>query len=278
MEKSLRLSCLLFLSIGTSSLSAQDTPLERLSQFDEIKGWEAVGRVDQRNAGFCTGALIEPDIVLTAAHCLVDKKTNAPFDPSDIVFRAGYRDGKSVAVRGALQTVVHPEFVDQSSERYGTTGTDIGLVKLASPIPTVLARPFSVGTQSVGENVSVVSYARGRSEALSWQKSCTVLAKSTARNAAAYTCDVTFGASGSPVFDLSGSQPQIVSVMSRIRREEGRIVSLGTLVQDPIKELKQAFSGSVGVNMAGGGVASVVQKTSGARFVRPGTGARFVKP
>ena len=40
--------------------------------------WAAVGRIDLGSKGFCSGTLIAPDVVLTAAHCLYDKATGEP--------------------------------------------------------------------------------------------------------------------------------------------------------------------------------------------------------
>ena len=49
---------------------AQDTDLKRLDSGADAAGWEAVGRLNIGGTGFCTGALIAPDLVLTAAHSL----------------------------------------------------------------------------------------------------------------------------------------------------------------------------------------------------------------
>lgn len=266
------------LALPSLAQGAEDSPLDRLTRRDELSGWEAVGRVDQGSSGFCTGALIAPDLVLTAAHCLVLPGQTQALDPAKIIFRAGYRDGHSVAERRAIQTVVHPEYLDRTSKYYGSVTTDIGLIRLAEAIPTNLAAPFAIGQQDVGDSVSVVSYAQGRAEALSWQRSCSVHNKWEEHGAAAYTCDVTFGSSGAPVFDTSRRRPMIVSVMSRINTENGRIISYGPMIQSSILEVEEALRVSNGVNTAGGGLASVVQQTKGARFVKPANGARFVRP
>ena len=54
--------------------------------------WDAVGQVNvggYRRVGQCTGTLIAPDVVLTAAHCVVDPWRAAPFPLHDIHFLAG---------------------------------------------------------------------------------------------------------------------------------------------------------------------------------------------
>jgi hypothetical protein len=46
---------------------AKDSRLQPMETSDAGRGWEAVGRLDVDGEGFCTGALIAPDLVLTAA-------------------------------------------------------------------------------------------------------------------------------------------------------------------------------------------------------------------
>ncbi|MGD1903994.1 MAG: trypsin-like serine peptidase [Geitlerinemataceae cyanobacterium] len=62
--------------------------------------WSAIGRLERRRAdgsvqGWCTASLIAPDVILTNAHCIVDKETHQ-LRTQDYVFRPNMIRGESV--------------------------------------------------------------------------------------------------------------------------------------------------------------------------------------
>ncbi len=272
MRKIAVLTALLFASL-TLPTTAEDTGLRRLTLRSDTLGWEAVGRVDFGNNGYCTGVLLRPDIVLTAGHCLFEKATGARRDPTLISFSAGMRDGKSVATRSVLRAVVHPDYDTNSPNNFKRIRNDVALLQLSEPIPAALAAPFTIQSFSgLGNEVSVVSYAQGRSETLSWQKECGVLGRQD--SLIAFSCDVYFGSSGAPVFDRTGGRARIVSIISSGKRDADGSTSFGMELSRLVPELMANLRAGRGVFPTARLTAKRLKVGGGARA----SGARFVKP
>ncbi|EYD77312.1 Trypsin domain protein [Rubellimicrobium mesophilum DSM 19309] len=247
---------------------AQDSGLHGLRTGEEAAPWEAVGRLDIGGKGFCTGTLIAPDLVLTAAHCLYDRATATPVEASRIEFRAGLRDGWSVATRMARRAMPPPAYRFDPGAGAAESRNDLALVELDQPIGTAGVHPFETAPEvAAGAQVSVVSYAVGRAEAPALQDACGVLGQE--RGVFVLTCDVDHGSSGAPIFQMDGSIARIVSVVSAKGQLGGRQVALGTSLTQPLAELRAAFEAQ-----AGGLPPQVTTLSAGERG---DAGARFVR-
>ncbi|WP_095588407.1 trypsin-like serine peptidase [Actibacterium ureilyticum] len=268
-------SLCLALAVMVAPAARADTALDRLTLRSERLGWEAVGRLDVGSVGFCTGVLVAPDLVLTAAHCLYNNSTGARRDPTQMMFRAALRDGQAVAQVRVRRAVVLPGYDPLDVDQLTQLQNDAALLQLTQSIPAGHAAPFTVGRAvDAGDRVSVVSYARGRSEAPSWQRECRVSGRG--QGAIAFTCDVSFGSSGAPVFETSKGRPRIVSIVSRGARSSRGIVAYGMEIAGPLRKLKAAM-------IAGDGVFPKETVTSRRVTVQQGApksagGARFVRP
>ena len=272
----------LALGLALAPLSASaDSALRKLGLRSEGLGWEAVGRLDLGRGSFCSGALIATDLVLTAAHCLFDKEGNR-LDPRKITFHAGYRSGLSVASRTGVRAVVKEGYdPSEGADVIGQLLADVALIQLDRPIAAANAAPYALsGTVTAGASVAVASYGLGREEVMSLQRSCSVLGERV--GALAFSCDVTFGSSGAPVFDTSGPHPRIVSIISKGAREDGKVLSLGMKVGKAARQLQADLRAGRGVfpkaNVAAKHLRVGTRSQTGAKFVRPGGGAKFVRP
>ncbi|MFT7592813.1 MAG: protease YdgD [Paracoccaceae bacterium] len=262
----------LCLALVPGLASAQSgSSLVRLTDRDDLLGWEAVGRLDMAGSGFCTGTLIAPDLVLTAAHCVYDPRTNAPLPAQNLTFRAGLRDGVSVAERPVRQVVAHAGYRPELNMTRDNVRQDVALLRLASPIVSSDADPFILHSGTLpGQQVSVASYGQGRTEALSRQRQCKVLGASG--DLMMFDCDVTFGSSGAPVFARVGNRGRIVSVISGVAKINGQKVSLGMSLPNVVADLKAQMRR----NPVTGPGRDIKRVQVGAGS--SGTGAKFIKP
>ncbi|WP_147110115.1 serine protease [Tateyamaria sp. syn59] len=255
----------LALAITTTAV-AEDGRLRSLNSGADAAGWEAVGRLNIGGTGFCTGALIAPNLVLTAGHCLFDKKTGDRIDHTQVEFLAGWRNGRASAYRNVRRAVVHPDYTYVGHVKSDGVRNDLALLELEHPIRDGKILPFATAARPPrGATVGVVSYATGRSEAPSLQELCRVLAQQD--GLLVTSCTVEFGSSGAPIFVIDQGRAQIVSVVSAKAEVEGEAVSLGTSLGAPLARLQAelvAQRDDISPRISGG-----MRRDTGAKFIKP---------
>ena len=269
----MRLASVIFLLVALSMASvAVSQERDRLDDTGELLGWEGVGRLDTA-MGTCTGTLISRDLVLTAAHCVVHERTGAVLPIRGMRFHAGYTHGHTAASRGITKIVV----ADGYSRRNDTplaqrVITDLALLRLDSDVFSTEAEPFKVHNQPAStDQVTLVSYGRGRNESLQRESGCRL--KQVYRGGLmTFDCDVTFGSSGAPVFTRVDGRLRIMSVISMMAGRGAEKEAIGMTLPRVVDAMKREMRNH----------AARAPVSTGAKRVRVGQrssgGARFVKP
>lgn len=258
-----------------AAVSAQQatSTLREMAKENDARVWQAVGRLDAEEIGFCTATLISPEFVLTAAHCVYSRETGAQIPSGSMTFRAGLRNGNASAERAVVQVEAHPGYDPANPLVIENVRYDVALLRLAEPVPTTVLDPFVVHDRPVSSGpVSVVSYGMDREKLPSRQDLCEVQA---ARDGImVMNCDATFGSSGAPVFRHVNGRGQIVSVISGGGTYNGQQVTYGMVLPKLVRELKQRMWANKPRPVA---TISRVQVSSGTSAARD-TGAKFVRP
>lgn len=173
--------------------------------------WGAVGRLNIGGSGRCTATLIAPDLALTAAHCVVNRRTGAVWRASQLTFLPGYRLGQYLAAMRGTALALAPGYLEKP-----VPSRDMALIRLRilerPPTATLPApTPMRVGRLGDGIGLTVLSYGQDRPEAMSIQTGCQVLDR--ARRMLRTDCEATPGVSGAPLLRQGPNGPELLAVI-----------------------------------------------------------------
>ena len=159
--------------------------------------WGAVGQVNvagYRQRVECTGSLIAPNVVITAAHCVTDPFHRKPFPVDEIHFLAGVRG--STWLRHSTAKCLHfPADYDYGSQSFSK---DLVLITLNDNFNDIVAMDLD-RTDAQGPDISLIhaAYPADRRYVLTAQFGCHIVTQT--QSLWLTNCDARPASSGGPI-------------------------------------------------------------------------------
>ena len=125
----------------------------------DVFPWSSIGKIYNSARSSCTGSVIAPDKVLTAAHCLFNRATARFLQPDALHFLLGYKGGEYRSHSRVARYVLGPNY--NPDEVNKSVLADWAILVLTEPVPkSTTPLPLAKNPSVAGERIMVGGFSQ----------------------------------------------------------------------------------------------------------------------
>jgi protease YdgD len=217
------------------------TSFHRRSVNSSEMPWRAIGRVNIGGRAHCSGTLVAPSIVLTAAHCVYSRTEKKLVSPGIVHFVAGYSKGEYQGHSKVSSYIIGTGFDGAKGPSKSNLPHDWALLTLNQPLGETIgfltmpkswsnAAPESAGkkvTLSITPDITTAGYPGDRSHVLSLEEDCRISATAIKGRVLFTDCIALKGDSGGPILQNSKGIWTVIGLQTSATNRNNKISGIG---------------------------------------------------
>ena len=172
--------------------------------------WSSIGKLYNGAGGTCTGVAVSRTEVVTAAHCLYNRRNDVLLEATSLHFLIGYRQGEYREDLRISKFITGPDYKPDSTE--ASERGDWAILTLAHPSAQEI-KPVSLANNppSIGSRVMVGGFGQPKQFIMTADTDCGVR-EILPNGLLVHDCAVMPGDSGAPLIRSNGDAIEIVGV------------------------------------------------------------------